>query len=127
GPAGSFHLTSMFASVEYRTASASVCFPADGAHVVAMGAVDVDGRRQWYSACGPNSQQPKPDLVATVPFASSFRERPFGGTSAACPQGAALAALLYSRHPNWTPAQVRSAMQSTARDLAAPGHDWETG
>src|SRR5262249_17973009 len=31
GPAGLFHITSMFASVQYRTPGASVCFPADGA------------------------------------------------------------------------------------------------
>jgi hypothetical protein len=127
GPAGSFHLTSMFASVQYRSASASVCFPADGAHVIAMGAVDAEGHKQWYSACGPNSARPKPDLVATVPFPSSWRERPFGGTSAAAPQGAALAALLWSRHPDWTAGQVRKAMQASARDLESPGHDWETG
>ena len=109
GPAGSFHLTSMFASVEYRTSAGSVCFPGDGAEVVAMGAVDDQGKKQWYSACGPNSAQPKPDFVARVPFPSMWRPSPFGGTSAAAPQGSALAALELSRHPGWTPGQVRAA------------------
>jgi subtilisin family serine protease len=127
GPAGEFHLTSMFSSIEYRRASGSVCFPGDGAEVVAMGAVDEQGEKKWYSACGPNSPQPKPDFVARVPFPSLWRAAPFGGTSAAAPQGSALAALILSRHPGWTPTQVRAALKTNAIDLGPPGHDWETG
>ena len=42
------------------------------------------------------------------------------------PAGAALAALIWSRHPDWTSAQIREALQAAALDLNAPGHDWET-
>jgi subtilisin family serine protease len=70
---------------------------------------------------------PKPDFVAPVPFASAWRPKPFGGTSAAAPQAAALAALVWSRHPDRTAAEVRSALRSAALDLLTPGHDWETG
>jgi subtilisin family serine protease len=56
-----------------------------------------------------------------------WRERPFTGTSAAAPLAAALAALWWSRHRDWTADQVRKAMRSAARDLGPPGHDWETG
>jgi hypothetical protein len=127
GPAGTFHLTTTFASLEHTTAPSSVCFPADGAAVIGMGAVDSKGHRQWYSACGPNSSRPKPDLTATVPFPTQIRDRPFGGTSAAAPQGAALAALCWSRHPDWTADQIRTALRSAAEDLGPPGPDWETG
>ncbi len=92
-----------------------------------MGAVDDAGRKWWYSACGPNSPRPKPDLVAVIPFPSLWRERPFTGTSCAAPQAAGLAALMWSRHPNWTAKQVRAALQRSARDLNTPGHDCETG
>src|SRR5262249_37402466 len=68
GPAGPFHLTTMNASIDCTTPRASVCFPADAPEVVAMGAAGRDGHRMWYSACGPNSSCPKPDLVATIPF-----------------------------------------------------------
>ncbi len=95
--------------------------------MVAVGAVDGEGRRAPYSSCGPNSPQPKPDLVAPVPFPSLCRERPFTGTSAAAPQAAAAAALWWCRHPDWSPAQVRETLCRTARDLGPPGHDWETG
>ncbi len=81
----------------------------------------------WYSACGPNSSRPKPDFVAAVPFPSLWRAKPFGGTSAAAPQGSALAALLWSRHPEWTPKQVKQALATAVRDLNTPGHDWQTG
>jgi subtilisin family serine protease len=95
--------------------------------MVAVGAVDAAGRRLFYSSCGPNSRQPKPDLVAEVPFPSQWRARSFTGTSAAAPQAAGLAALWCSRHPGWTAAQVRSAMLAAACDLGPPGHDCETG
>ncbi len=45
GTPGVFHLTSMFASVSYAMPGSGVCFPADGASVVAMGAVDRTGQR----------------------------------------------------------------------------------
>jgi hypothetical protein len=127
GPGGVFHLTVMEASLDNTVARASVCFPADGPEVVAVGAEDGSGHRVWYSACGPNSTQLKPDLMATIPFPTLWRERPFAGTSAAVPQGAGLAALIWSRHPDWTANQVHTALQGAARDLDPPGPDRETG
>src|SRR5205085_7268384 len=115
GPAGVFHLTLMEASLEHTTARASVCFPADGPGVFAVGAEDGSGHRVWYSACGPNSPQLKPDMVATIPFPILWRERTFAGTPAAAPQGAALAALLWSRHPDRTANQVRQALRAPGR------------
>ena len=108
-------------------------FPADfawGASTASYqieGAVDADGRRAPYSSCGPNSRRPKPDLVAVVPFPSQARAQPFTGTSAAAPQAAALAALLWSAAPRWTALQVRTTLIHSAHDLLSPGHDCETG
>jgi subtilisin family serine protease len=127
GPAGAFHLVSLAAGLQYANARGSIPFPADGPAVIAVGAVSLDGQRMTYSSCGPNSSQPKPDLVAPVPFPSLWRIRPFSGTSASSPQAAALAALWWSRYPDWTAAQVRTALRSSARDLGPPGHDFETG
>ena len=127
GPAGNFHLTTTFASLDCTTPGANVCFPGDGKEVVVLGAVDQDGHWQTYSACGTNLPRPKPDLVAVVPFPSAFRARPFGGTSAAAPQAAALAALCWSRDPTWSAGRVREVLQSAAVDLNTPGPDYETG
>ena len=107
GADGVFHLCTGNSYLGCTTSRSSVCFPGDGPEVVAMGAVDARDRRAAYSACGPNSPQTKPDLVAPIPFPSLWREKLFAGTSAAAPQGAGLAALVWSRHRNWTAAQVR--------------------
>ncbi|MBM4459080.1 MAG: hypothetical protein FJ011_15180 [Chloroflexi bacterium] len=45
------------------------------------------------------------------------------GTSMSTPHVAGLAALVWSRHPDWTNAQVEWAIKSTAVDRGAPGRD----
>jgi subtilisin family serine protease len=125
--ADKFHLVALGGNLDYYTTGGSIPFPGDGAHVVAVGAVDRFGKRLSYSSCGPNSSCPKPDFVGLVPFPSLCRQRPFAGTSAAAPEAAALAALCWSRNPQSTPQQIRAALQKAALDLCAPGHDCETG
>jgi len=127
GKPGPFHVVALHAGLSESTAAGSVAFPADGAEVVAVGAVDHAGQRTSYSACGSASFKSKPDLVAPVPFTSSWRPQPFAGTSAAAPQAAAVAALLWSRSPDWTAEHVRTALRQSARDLGPPGYDPETG
>ncbi len=122
-----FHLVILGGNLEDFTPAGSIPFPADGAHIVAVGAVDQARKRLDYSSCGPNSNRPKPDFVGMVPFPSNCRLRPFAGTSAAAPQGAALAALCWSRSLRDTPEQIRSTLQHSAVDLYSPGHDCETG
>jgi hypothetical protein len=126
-PAGRFHLVALGGNLEFATCEGSISCPADAPAVLAVGAVDGAGRRLYYSSCGPNSRQPKPDLVAEVPFPSLWRSRPFSGTSAAAPQAAGLAALLWSKKPSWTAGRVRAALLDAACDLGPPGHDCETG
>jgi subtilisin family serine protease len=124
---GTFHLVALGAMLDQVTAQGSIAFPGDGPEVVTVGAVGSEGLREAYSSCGPNSKLPKPDLVAAVPFSCGGRARPFAGTSAAAPQAAALAALVWSQHPSWTAERVRESLIKSARDLGPPGHDWETG
>ncbi|MEV6623438.1 S8 family serine peptidase [Amycolatopsis sp. NPDC051106] len=70
----------------------------------------------------------KPDITAADGVATSVAGfQPFFGTSAAAPHAAAIAALLLSGKPTATPAQIRSALVSSAIDLGAPGFDTVTG
>jgi hypothetical protein len=131
GTAGLFHVVVLGGGLDHATRRGSIPFPGDGPEVVAVGAVDWSGTRLPYSSCGPSTRQPKPDFVAPVPFPSCWRERPFAGTSAAAPQAAALAALVWSCRPDWTAAQVRQSLRQAARPSSRPvgpdGQDSETG
>jgi subtilisin family serine protease len=127
GTAGRFHLVVLGANIEHSDSRGSVAFPADGAEVVGVGAVTTDDQRQPYSSCGADAGLAKPDLVAAVPFPSVWRERPFGGTSAATPQAAAMAAILWASNPEFTASQVRAALVKAARRLGESAHDPETG
>lgn len=72
----------------------------------------------------------KPDLVATgvnvlsSVFTSTGWEL-FNGTSMASPHVAGAAAVLLQANPDWSPAQVKSALTTTATDLGLT--PWEQG
>jgi subtilisin family serine protease len=122
-----FHLVVLGGGLQIANTACSVPFPGDGAEVVAVGAVDAAGRRLAYSSCGCNSSNLKPDLVAPIPIASAWRSRPFSGTSAAAPQAAAMASLVWSRHPDWTAQRIREALKNDAQQLTTTRPDPETG
>jgi hypothetical protein len=122
-----FHLVVLGGGLRHAMCAGSIPFPGDGSEIVAVGAVDSMGRRLGYSSCGPKHGRTKPDFVASVPFPSAWRLRPFAGTSAAAPQGAALAALVWSRHPDWDARHVRDALQNAAQPCSPVSPAWETG
>lgn len=66
----------------------------------------------------PNVTAPGQDILAGfVPSGSNDPETAIGllsGTSMASPHGAGAAAILRSRHPDWTPDMVISALETTA-------------
>ncbi|XP_022951982.1 subtilisin-like protease SBT5.3 [Cucurbita moschata] len=88
-----------------------------------------------FSSRGPNPFEKailKPDITAPgftilasypttiAPTRSGFDQRRtpfnvFSGTSMACPHISAIAALLKSIHPEWSPAAIKSALMTTAK------------
>ncbi|MBS0659240.1 MAG: S8 family serine peptidase [Verrucomicrobia bacterium] len=83
-----------------------------------------------FLSTGGNSR-PKPDFTAadgtatTLPPASGLN--PFFGTSNAAPHAGGIAAIVLAKNPNLTPAQMRTALTSTAIDIEAPGFDSTSG
>lgn len=126
-PSG-FHLSILGGNLQRATRDGSIPFPGDGTRVLTVGAVDTEGKRQAYSSCGPNSLKPKPELVAVVPFPVDQRKEPFTGTSAAAPQAAAAAVLLWSLDLDQSANQVRAALLRNAKHLDGfQGHRYDTG
>ncbi|AQL41632.1 peptidase S8 and S53 subtilisin kexin sedolisin [Halorientalis sp. IM1011] len=89
--------------------------------VITVGASDDESGIAPYSNRGPTpvGEYVKPDLVApggnvTAPNASNDGYHTFEGTSYATPLVSGTAALLKSRHPDWSPQRIKNVITSTA-------------
>ena len=93
--------------------------PADGDSVIAVGAVDLQGKLTSFSSAGPTYDgRIKPDVLAcgyrTFCASSSGGYTRMDGTSLSTPLVAGVCALLLEAHPDWSPIQVREALWNTA-------------
>ncbi len=129
----------VFASGNNASMSNCVAVPGNIEEVVAVGAVTNKGVRASYSQFGPklNLVAPSSSRVGIIPmpgvrtidrmgqlgFTSSNYNDVFGGTSAAGPLVAGVAALVLSVNPNLTADKVREILYTTATDMGSPGRD----
>jgi subtilisin family serine protease len=104
----------------------SISSPGDAANAITAAAVTKDDVIADFSSGGPSGIDLglKPDVSA--PGMNIYSSVPsgwesFSGTSMASPHVAGGAALLLQRHPNWTPAQVKSALVLTGRPVWSDG------
>src|SRR6266576_4938992 len=98
--------------------------------VISVAAVTVTNRRLGYSSQGPGALYArKPDLAGFSHFKGSGIYPADGGTSAASPVAAGVAAALRQRvgTDRLAPAQLKGLLQRSARDLGGDGWDYDLG
>lgn len=128
-----------------NTGRSGVSYPARYTQCIAVGATRFDGARSGYSTWGSGIDVVAPGgdtsvdqngdgfvdgilqqtFAAGAPTAFSFYF--FQGTSMATPHVAAIAAMVKSNRPAYTNTQVRSAIETSCRDLGAAGYDTRFG
>ncbi|MCB0748468.1 MAG: S8 family serine peptidase, partial [Ignavibacteriae bacterium] len=102
----------------------SIGSPGTAEKAITVGSTDKNDEISFFSSKGPNKKSftIKPDIVApgnnilsTLP-SGTYQEK--SGTSMAAPQVAGVCALLKQIHKDWTPEMIKSAIMTTAKDLA---------
>lgn len=106
-------------------------------YYMAVAASDRNNKRAKFSCYGKelSISAPGVEIMATTPtykvplndYGYPQNYAFLQGTSMATPLVAGIAALVWSRHPEWTAQQVRQHLEKTAMDVGAPGKDNESG
>ena len=114
--------------------SDSLSFPGSLKNVLTVGAIDQFGEKTDYSKFGSALNVVAPgeaivtlDRMGSLGYLNGNYMYMFGGTSAACPQVAGIAALMISKNRELTEKQIREIIQNTARDLGDKGFDIKYG
>ena len=101
--------------------------PANCTGVLGVGATDPNDKPGVFSTFGPQVDVSAPgvDIISTALQAKTLRfvYESYSGTSMAAPHVSGLAALVKSKHPDWTPQQISDAITQTADDRGVRGRD----
>jgi subtilisin family serine protease len=114
--------------------------PGAAASALTVGAVDKQDALAYFSSTGPvtGAGAIKPDIVAPGVDITAARSQEaadggegmyqtMSGTSMATPHVSGAAAILAQRHPEWTGAQLKEALMSSAKGLADYYTPYEVG
>ncbi|MEQ8170712.1 MAG: S8 family serine peptidase [Candidatus Eremiobacterota bacterium] len=105
-----------------------VSYPAGFQGVIAVGAIDGRYEPAIYSTGGDHICVAAPGVnVYTTSIGGSDKYCYGSGTSSASPFVAGICALIFSAHPDFTPEQIKSQIELTAKDIESPGFDLKTG
>ncbi|MFD3994385.1 S8 family serine peptidase [Streptomyces sp. NPDC058583] len=116
----------------------SIGSPGAADSALTIGAVDSADEAAYFTSQGPRygDQALKPDLSAPGVNILAARSQlvsgsglytSMSGTSMATPHVAGVAALLAERHPDWTGAQLKSALMSSSKTLDASSYALGSG
>ena len=114
-----------------QNGSQTIGSPGTAQNAITVGAIDRDASLARFSSKGPinNTFALKPDILAPgVSINSTFPGgtwKALSGTSMASPHIAGVVALMRKIHPEWTPAQIKSALAGSAIKLDMPA--WHQG
>lgn len=108
-----------------------VIFPANSnPNILAVGASDANGRKADFSNYGPEVDVVAPGVnIQTLGFNgnSTYGYTTDSGTSMACPQVAAIAALILSINPNLKAIEVNDIIEQTARKVGGYSYTTTSG
>lgn len=126
----------VFASGNSNQVFNGVTFPANVSGVITVGAVDNNGNIWNYSSRGSEMDLVAPsgntnnngnvrttDRPGNPGYTNNNYVNTFGGTSAACPQVAGVAALMLSVRPNLTESNIVNILRNTATNMGPSGFD----
>ncbi|MFJ7069565.1 S8 family serine peptidase [Streptomyces sp. NPDC101115] len=119
-------------------APGSIGSPGAADSALTIGAVDPADEAAYFTSKGPRhgDQALKPDLSAPGVGILAARSQlvsgsglytSMSGTSMATPHVAGVAALLAEKHPDWTGAQLKSALMSSSKTLPDQAYDLGAG
>ncbi|MDZ7337162.1 MAG: S8 family serine peptidase [candidate division KSB1 bacterium] len=105
-----------------NSANTQIHYPSALDEVVAVGATDSTDYLAGFSNYGPTLDVVAPGTgIWTTALNNGYTS--FSGTSAAAPFVSALAALIFSQHPDYSSDNVRGTLLATADDLGSIGWD----
>ena len=108
------------------TGMAPVSFPAEYPGVLGVGAVTIEGTPASFSSGNLSVQVAAPGKGVPAQGRNGSYYT-VDGTSPACALVAGVAALIKSRYPGISPAQVAEALRTSAQQTPAGGYDVNTG